>query len=499
MVDVPTRQEFEVLADDLLILEARVKALENVTVPNPDPTPPPPDPEPEPFIWTPTGPDGYDPTGGYSRITRNGEVEAYAPTFVVTFDAPASGFVVVAEQHHPTPQRTVQIRTGGSLMGGQGLLPGVENKMSFDGVVEITLTTSPDSADRNVPLFRVEADQAFTVKGIPDETPIPIPPGPEPPAQTVVEFTDPPARFDDNKLYRPKIRTRVYESFDLRSSNMVTLEGVIVKGTHSSSRYAGAIHPGRNTTLRGITISESERLGIELGEHAHGVRILDSTFKNNALNVIWAHAYHRNLKTVERGHSVEIAGCEFANNNTRNEALNWDAADIKLLHTLDASVHNNRFLGGFGEAIWFDSDAQGKIRGNVIRDYMRAVHVEMCNRDLGPTTVLNNEIDNCSNDPRGWVWHAAILISGSTGVTVERNSITGSVKGKDISELGFDHSVRSPHHSEDRVHARYGETHVEWTGYNTINQPDTVLWRGGYPQWHLPGTSSYVVKELIDR
>lgn len=481
-------QRVDVLAQDVATLAMRVHVLENIPEHPPDPDPDP-DPPPAAHVWRPpnTAQDGYQ------VFPRDVGVEAYAPRFEATFPSPVTGWVYVSEQHHTTVARTVNVGLVSVV-----LEPGRMERIPFSGS-SVTITTDASSSDRNVPLFAIESDvPVSSVTGHPLEQ-LPPPPGPEPPDQTVVEFADPPATFDNDKLYRPRFPDRIYQGFDLRGTDLVTLQGVKVSGAHSSSRYNGAILPGRNTTLLEAEVFESGRLGVELTAGADGVRIINSKFLNNALNAVWAHAYHRNFPTDQHPHSVEITGCTFRNNNTRNEALNWDAGDVKLLHSINARVADNQFLGSFGEAVWYDSDAQGIIENNLIRDYARAIHVEMCWQDLGETHVLNNEIDNCSNDPRGWVWHAAILISGSTGVTVRGNTITGSVKGKDISELGFDHSVRSPHHSSDRVHAQYGETHVEWTGHNTIDQPDTVLWRGGYPTWHLAGTSTYNVKDLIDR
>lgn len=466
------------LEEEIASVSARVAALEAGDVPPPDE----PDPEPEPFEWTPT-----TAQNGYRVAVRPGKPnEAYAQKFIISADEPTDFKVVVSELHwtEGLPKRAVD--------GVWLIQPEAEYLLTFNDTEQVELTVT-DGEDKNVPLIRVEATNDFTVVGAAvDVTPTPVPPAPTPP--NTVTFGDMPSSFNNNTRYVPEDPMRVYTGADLTGTENVTLEGVRFQGPHSSSRYSGAILPGKGTTLYGIKSDGSKRLVVEIREGADDVTIDSSTFVNGELNAIWAHAYYRTWRTT-------IKGCIFRNNNTRREALNWDASDVKLLHALESVVEDNDFQGSFGEGCWYDSDAMGVIRNNKFKNYMRAIHVEMAWDELGTTLVEGNIIDNCANDPRGWVWAGAILLSGSTGVTVKNNEVRNSASGMDYVELGFDHSVRSPHHSTDTVHARYGETHVEWTGKNTIHTYGADLYRGGYPTWHLPDTSTYVLGggRIIDR
>ncbi|WP_461521031.1 right-handed parallel beta-helix repeat-containing protein [Porticoccus sp.] len=329
----------------------------------------------------------------------------------------------------------------------------------------------------------------------PDPQPDPPPPPPDPdPPQDVVYFTDMPSSFENGKTYMPSDTNRVYEGADLRGTDGVALKGVHFTGRIRSSRYDGAVKMGKNSTLDTCVFNQMGSLCVEIPQGGDNPTIKDSTFTNNAYNAIWSHAWYRKYNGL-------ITRNYFDNNNTKREAENWDAADIKLLHHLNIDVIENEHAGGFGDAIWYDSDANGQVLRNTITGYHHAIYMEMCWFVLGASLVAENVIDRCGSDPRDWIWHAAIVLSGSSGVTVRDNTVTNSIKGKDYAVLAFPFNNRNPHHSGDRVHAAHGEVHEEYSGHNYIDTGGKDLYRGNYPEWHWVDTDTYVLGggQLIDR
>lgn len=327
------------------------------------------------------------------------------------------------------------------------------------------------------------------------DPPPPPPPEPDPdPPQDVVYFTDMPSSFENGKTYIPSDTNRVYEGADLRGTDGVTLKNVHFTGRVRSSRYDGAVKMGKNSTITSCAFNSMGSLCIEIPQGGDNPTIELCTFTNNAYNAIWSHAWYRKYNGL-------ITRNIFENNNTKREAENWDAADIKLLHHLNIDVTDNEHRGGFGDAIWYDSDANGQVLRNNITGYHHAIYMEMCWYVLGHSLVKDNIIDRCGSDPRDWIWHAAVVLSGSSGVKVESNTITNSVKGKDYAVLAFPFNNRNPHHGEDRVHAAHGEVHEEYSGHNYIDTGGKDLYRGNYPEWHWAGTDTYVLGDgqLIDR
>jgi hypothetical protein len=115
-------------------------------------------------------------------------------------------------------------------------------------------------------------------------------------------------------------------------------------------------------------------------------------------------------------------------NNTAGFDPGWEAGGLKATRQVGLRLEGNEVYDNDGPGLWCDISCRGTLyRGNRVHDNSRAGIFDEISFDA---TITGNAVwRNGWGDPRGWGWPAGILISSSTGVLVEENTVAWNAVG----------------------------------------------------------------------
>jgi pectate lyase len=125
------------------------------------------------------------------------------------------------------------------------------------------------------------------------------------------------------------------------------------------------------------------------------------------------------------GDNITIENNQVWANNIRGFSTGWEAGGIKLAEGDRIQFLNNSVRGNFGPGLWCDINCRNVLyEGNIIEENYGTglLHEISFNAIIRHNTIRHNAL----GDHHGWFWDADIIIAGSQGVKVYKNTLTVS-------------------------------------------------------------------------
>jgi len=201
----------------------------------------------------------------------------------------------------------------------------------------------------------------------------------------------------------------------------VTIKGLTIE-KYAGAQQHGAINcTGGNWLIEGNVIQLNHARGISFGQ-CDGIRILANTISHNG-----------NLGIGGSGaRNALVQGNEIDANNYSRVGTGWEAGGGKWARTTNLVVSDNRVRDNFGPGLWCDVGCDGTAySGNVVANNVGPGIMYEISRNA---RIENNTVSANGNpqwrDP--WLWDAQILISTSSDVVVENNTVLVSDYGNGI-------------------------------------------------------------------
>lgn len=211
----------------------------------------------------------------------------------------------------------------------------------------------------------------------------------------------------------------VIANLTITNYNPTPYEAIIDAGSQEWGD-TGTWRPATNWIVAAVTLTENtgdyRSAAIKVGG---GSKILYNSIHDNNGVGVWGH-----------GEEIRVSGNHiFANSRIADDTQAGNhSGGIKLVAAHDSQIDNNLVYENQGPGIWCDANCDNvSITDNTITDNEWAgVQYEVSfNGTIANNTVTNNG----HGDHRNWLWDGGIVISNSTDVIVEGNTLDGNDDG----------------------------------------------------------------------
>jgi len=205
------------------------------------------------------------------------------------------------------------------------------------------------------------------------------------------------------------------------SGSNVTIKGLTIE------KYAGAQQHGAincrsgNWLVEGNVIQLNHARGISFGQ-CDGIRILGNSINRNGNLGIGGSLANNAL----------VQGNEIDANNYCRVGAGWEAGGGKWSKTTNLTVSENKVRDNLGPGLWSDIGAEGTLySANVVTHNVGAGIIYEISRHA---RIEKNTVAANGNPlwPDPWLWDAQILISTSSDVVVEDNTVAVGEYGNGI-------------------------------------------------------------------
>jgi parallel beta-helix repeat protein len=201
----------------------------------------------------------------------------------------------------------------------------------------------------------------------------------------------------------------------------VTIKGFTIE-KYAGAQQHGAINcTGGNWLIQGNVIQLNHARGISFGQ-CDGIRILANTISRNG-----------NLGVGgSLAKDAIVQGNEIDANNYCRVGAGWEAGGGKWAKTTNLTVRENKVRDNLGPGVWSDIGAEGTLySGNIVTNNLGPGIMYEISRHarIEKNTVTSNGNPTWHNP---WLWDAQILISTSSDVVVENNTVIVGEYGNGI-------------------------------------------------------------------